>query len=307
MLRCVILALVFVLSSLRLASMAEFELQEIAPGVFAHQGQTALMSEQNLGDIANLGAVVGERAVAVIDTGGSPAEARMFLAALQQKTAKPIRYVINTHAHPDHVFGNGVFAGPGVEFVGHKNLPRALAARGPHYRESFRAAMGKEIEDVRIIEPNILVDDWLTLDLGGRKLLLQAWRTAHSDCDLTALDEQSGVLFAGDLLFLKHVPIVDGSLLGFLQVADELAKIPASRVVAGHGPLAAPWPQALESERAYLNRLTGDLRAAIKKGDNVSDAAQAAGQTERGAWSLFDDYNARNATAGFAELEWETP
>jgi quinoprotein relay system zinc metallohydrolase 2 len=307
MLRCVILALVFALSCVRLGVAAEFALQEIAPGVFAHQGQMALMSEQNLGDIANLGAIVGDREVAVIDTGGSPAEAKMFIAALQQKTALPIRWVINTHAHPDHVFGNGVFVGPGVEFVGHKNLPRALAARGAHYLAGFRAVMGDAIEGVRIIEPSVLVDDRLTLDLGGRKIELQAWGASHSDCDLTVLDPRSGVLFAGDLLFVQHVPIVDGSLLGFLRIAQDLAKIPASRVVPGHGPLTAPWPQALEKERAYLDRLTGDLRAAIKNGDNVSDAAGAAGQSERGSWSLFDDYHARKATAGFAELEWETP
>jgi quinoprotein relay system zinc metallohydrolase 2 len=307
MLRCVILALIFALPCVRLSCADEFKLEEIAPGVFAHQGQTAIMSEQNLGDIANLGAVVGDDAVAVIDTGGSLAEAGMFIAALQQKTSKPVRWVINTHAHPDHVFGNGAFVGLGAQFVGHKNLPRALAARGAYYLDGFRAAMGDAIKGVTIVEPTILVEDKLTLDLGGRKITLQAWRTAHSDCDLTVLDAQSGILFAGDLLFLKHVPIVDGSLLGFLRVADQLVKIPASRVVPGHGPLVAKWPQALEAERAYLDRLTADLRSAIKKGDNVADAARIAGQSERNGWSLFDDYNARNATAGFAELEWDGP
>ncbi len=292
---------------MRLSAAEKFRLEEIAPGVFAHKGQTALMSKENYGDIANLGAIVGDDAVAVIDTGGSLVEGRLFIAALQQKTSKPIRYVVNTHAHPDHVFGNGAFVGPGVTFVGHKNLARALWARGAYYLEAFRGTMGDALDGVTIVEPNITVSEQMTLDLGGRKILLQAWRAAHSDCDLTALDLQTGTLFAGDLLFLQHVPIIDASLLGFLEVADQLAKIPATRVVPGHGPLVADWSGALESERGYLNRLTSDLRAAIKKGDNVADAARAAGQSERGAWSLFDDYNGRNATAGFAELEWDAP
>jgi quinoprotein relay system zinc metallohydrolase 2 len=265
------------------------------------------MDQENKGDIANLGVIVGDDAVAVIDTGGSLIEARAFIAALRQKTSKPIRYVINTHAHPDHIFGNGAFVGPDAIFVGHKNLPRALAARGAFYLESFRATMGDALDGVAIVGPSVTVDKATTLDLGGRKITLQAWSAAHSDCDLTVLDAQTGTLFAGDLLFVQHVPIVDGSLLGFLDVAEQLAKIPAVRVVPGHGPLVAPWPKALDDERAYLTRLTADLRAAIKNGDTVADAASAAGRSERPNWRLFDNYNGRNATAGFAELEWETP
>lgn len=309
MLRRAILALIllFYFYWARGANAEGFALEEIAPGVFAHQGETALMTEANKGGIANIGAIVGDEAVAVVDTGGSLIEGKAFLAALQQISNKPIRYVISTHAHPDHVFGNGAFVGAGVLFVGHQNLPRALAARGAYYLQSFRAAMGAALDGVTIVPPSLTVATEMTLDLGGRKILLQAWRAAHSDCDLTVLDEKSRVLFAGDLLFMRHVPVVDASLLGFLEVAKQLAAVPARRVVPGHGPLVAPWPQALDDERAYLERLTADLRAAVKKGDTVADAAANAGQSEKGRWRLFEDYNARNATAGYAELEWEAP
>lgn len=284
-----------------------FALEEIAAGVFGHQGETAMMSRENLGGIANLGAIVGEEAVAVIDSGGSRREGEAFLAALRGRTTKPIRYVINTHAHPDHVFGNGAFVAPGVTFVGHKNLPRALATRGEHYLAAFRETMGDALDGVAIVPPTLTVADVTTLDLGGRELELRAWRTSHSEADLTVLDRKSGTLFAGDLLFVQHVPVVDGSLLGFLEVADALAAIRAERVVPGHGPLISPWPKALDDERAYLTRLTADLRAAIRKGESVKDAAATAGAAERGKWRLFENYNARNATAGFAELEWEGP
>lgn len=304
-----LLALAMLILSCAAPSLAaeNFNLQEIAPGVLAHAGQIAMMSRENKGDIANLGAIVGDDAVAVVDAGGSLIEGKAFLAALRERTTKPIRFVIATHAHPDHVFGVSAFVAEGAVFVAHKNLPRAVAARGAHYLSSFRETMGDALDGTTLVSPTLTVEDETTLDLGGRKIVLRAWPRAHSDCDLTVLDEKSGTLFAGDLLFIGHVPVVDGSLLGFLAVADDLAKIKAQRVVPGHGPLVAPWPRALEDERAYLQRLTADLRAAIGKGANVARAAKEAGESERTKWRLFDEYNGRNATAGFAELEWEAP
>jgi quinoprotein relay system zinc metallohydrolase 2 len=283
-----------------------FTIKEIAPGVFAHEGVTELSSEANEGGIANVGFVVGDDSVAVIDSGGSVREGRRLAAAIASVTNRPVRYVINTHVHPDHLFGNAAFDSPGVTFVGHANLPRALAARGAFYSSSFRRVLGDDlINEVRIVPPTLTVSGEVTIDLGNRELVLNAWPPAHTDCDLTVLDRKTATLFSGDLVFLRHVPIVDGSVLGFLRLADALAAIPAKQVVPGHGPIGADWPQALAAERTYLVRLVKDLRGMVKAGENVSAAAAKAGQSERANWQLFDDYNPRNATTGFAEIEWE--
>ncbi len=283
-----------------------FAAQQIAPGVYAHQGAIALMDEANAGDIANVGFIIGDKGVAVIDTGGSVEEGRALLAAIRSATDKPILYVINTHFHPDHIFGNAAFEGVGATFVGHRNMPRALQQRGAFYLKAFRSIIGDAlVSEVRIIPPTLLVDDKRELDLGNRKIELQAWPPAHTDCDLTIYDPTSRVLFAGDLVFVHHVPVLDGSIKGWLADLPGLANIPATRVVPGHGPLTVPWPAALDAEKSYFERLSLDIRSMITKGDDVSEAAKAAADSQRDDWRLFDDYNPRNATAAFAEYEWD--
>ena len=299
------LLVAFGTSTLSQAQEQELPVSEVAPKIFVHTGQIALMTRENDGATANIGFIVGGNAVAVIDTGGSVREGLRLLAAIRARTDKPVRYVINTHGHPDHVFGNAAFVSDGTVFVGHRNLPPALAVRGPFYTDAFRRIMGEQLLDgVRMIPPTLLVDGTTKLDLGARTLTVTSWPTAHSDNDLTVLDEQTGTLFAGDLVFLTHTPVLDGSIRGWLRVIDELGTLPAQRVIPGHGPVSE-WPGALTDQRRYLETLASDVRGLIVRGEPITVAADTAAASERSRWQLFDDYNARNATSAFSEIEWE--
>nr|WP_203236364.1 quinoprotein relay system zinc metallohydrolase 2 [Methylobacterium crusticola] len=286
------------------AAVAPLPVQEVAPGVFVYAAPYALAGRDNAGAIANVGFVVGREAVAVIDTGGSLAAGRRLLAALRRTTPLPVRYVINTHVHPDHLLGNAAFLGEGATFVGHRALPDALAARAESYLRSNAALVGPDFAGTRIVPPTRLVEASLDLDLGGRRLRLEAWPTAHTNSDLTVRDEATDTWFLGDLLFVGHVPALDGRLAGWIAVLRRLRERPAARVVPGHGPAAVPWPAAAGPIDRYLAALAAQVRAMVRDGRPIGEAGRAVPDEARD-WALFGDFNARNATAAYQELEWE--
>jgi quinoprotein relay system zinc metallohydrolase 2 len=288
---------------------APLTVEQVAPGVYVHIGQHRDFEEGYDGDIANIGFVVGSEAVAVIDTGGAYAVGMALKEAVRAVTRLPIRYVINTHGHPDHVFGNAAFldADPGARphFIGHAKLPGMLAARGDGYLRKLNQQLGSAADNSTLVPPNETVQDRLTLDLGGRKLALRAWPKAHTNNDLTVLDAGSGVLWTGDLLFIERTPSVDGDVTGWLAAMDGLKNVPAHRTIPGHGPLTRDKNAALDRQRAYLSALVRDVRAGIRDGTGMSETMATAAAAERGRWQLFDVVNRRNVNVLYPALEWE--
>ncbi len=279
---------------------------QIAKGVFVAEGRYELNSSGNCGFIANVSFVVGSEGVAVIDTGGSAAVGAAVLTAVTLQTDRPIRYIINTHMHPDHILGNASLLGAQTQVVGHAKLQRALFARGDRYLQRTLQEIGPEaFAGTRVVPPTLLVDTTTTLSLGDRTLTLTARKTAHTDNDLTVRDEKTGTVFLGDLLFSQHIPTLDGSIKGWLQVLADLKLETADRVVPGHGPVSMDWPEAMTAEKAYLDTIIADVRAALKGGQTLSDAMTTAAISEKSRWLLADEFHARNVAAAFAELEWE--
>ena len=97
-----------------------YAVQEVTTGIFYHQGVHQDPNESNIGAIANVGFIVGEQCVAVIDSGGSYQEGTLLRQAIKQQTELPVCYVINTHVHPDHTFGNAAFKNDQPEYIGHE-------------------------------------------------------------------------------------------------------------------------------------------------------------------------------------------
>lgn len=281
-------------------------LVEIAPQIYAHRGHIAEYAPDNEGDVSNAGFIVGRDAVAVIDTGGSARVGARLRAAIRSVTQLPIRYVINTHMHPDHVFGNAAFEGDTPQFVAHHKLARGLSARAERYIAVNKQAVGEAaFAGTKIVLPTLPISEITRLDLGDREIVLEPQKTAHTDNDLVIRDLKTGTLFLGDLLFAEHAPSLDGSILGWISVLDALTKTAGERVVPGHGPASMAWPDAAKPLRHYLEVITTEIRALLKDNRTLSDAVATVGLSEKGAWKLFEDYHARNVSAAFAELEWE--
>jgi quinoprotein relay system zinc metallohydrolase 2 len=280
--------------------------REIVEGIHVYQAPYALADPANEGAVANVGFIIGREAVAVIDSGGSLRAGRRLLAAVRATTALPIRYVINTHMHPDHVLGNAAFVGEGPRFVGHHKLARALGARAETYLGAARRELGQAaFAETTIVLPDLPVESVLSLDLGDRRIDLEAQPTAHTDNDLTVFDRRTGTWFLGDLLFMGHVPALDGRLKGWLAFMGQARERRVARVVPGHGPDAAPWPEALGPQERYLRSLETAVRDALKAGRSMTELGSGVALSEPGDWALFDAFHARNSVSAYKELEWE--
>lgn len=293
-------------SALAAADAAPLAVSQVAPGVYLHAGRIEDWLPSNGGDVANLGFVVGRRCVAVIDTGGTPGVGQALRAAIERTTPLPVCYVINTHAHPDHLLGNAAFAGaaPAPRFVASARYTAALGARERYFRNALQRDFALELGPQQIVFPSVAVDQPVELDLGGRVLQLRTWPTAHTDNDLTVYDPATRTLFLADLLFVDHIPVLDGSLRGWLGVLADIARLDVALAIPGHGPISRQWPEVLAAQQRYLGALLSETRAALKSKLTIQ---QAVDRVDAGAtgWQLAERFHRRNVTAAYAELEWE--
>ncbi|PCH75462.1 MAG: MBL fold metallo-hydrolase [Rhodobacteraceae bacterium] len=282
------------------------EVVEISPGQFVHFGQVADVTPGGNGDVANTGFIIGADAVAVIDAGTTRFTGEALYLAIRQQTDLPIRWLILTHMHPDHILGADVFAEAGATVIGSAQLKTAIAIRAESYVANMQRLLGEKVmHGTRVILPDQGIRDTQQIDLGARALRLQAYPTAHTNNDLSVYDATSDTLWTGDLVFLQHVPALDGSINGWITVLEALAKTPVTAIIPGHGRLVAKHPDGLMPTLEYLRALRREVRAALTNGESLQTAIRHLGDDLQGDWRMFDAFNARNATNAYVELEWE--
>ncbi len=290
------------------AAKTGFALQDLGNGIYVHQGEHLDIDEGYQGDICNISFVVGEKGVAVIDTGGSLKVGQQLRAEIKKITDKPILYVINTHVHPDHIFGNAAFTEDKAKFIGHDKLEQAMFTRKDGYDKLNKRFLGTEAKGTDIVAPTVTVKSVETLDLGGRELKVTAHPNAHTNTDITVQDSKTQTLFTGDFVFIERTPVIEGDIKGLIAELETLKTLPFNILVPGHGPVQknnVDGVRAIDNAQNYFKVLLADIRASIKKGDSMESAMNTAAASEKSKWLLFEIANRRNVNNIFPALEWE--
>ena len=302
---CLPLVLLFSITCAASGNGETFNLTEISEGVYVHQGKHVGLEHADNDDIANIGFIIGDECIAVIDTGGSIDIGGRLREAVREISSLPVCYVINTHIHYDHVLGNAAFRDDQAKFVGHQNLADEMEHNRAFFLSEFTANLGENPGDSSIIGPDITVSDELDLDLGNRVLTLSAHPPSHTYSDLSVYDNKTGTLWLSDLLFIDRIPVLDASLKGWLKTMEKLKSLEANHVIPGHGTITMPWPEAASAQDDYLDMLLNETRNEISKGSFMEDVVENVGKDEKTRWLLHEQNHRRNVTKAFTELEWE--
>lgn len=258
----------------------------VAERVWFVQGGAALGSPANRNFISNAGFVVTDDGVVVIDALGAPALAEELLAEIRRVTPLPVRHVILTHYHADHIYGLQVFKAAGATIIAHPAAREYLNSETAGQRlEASRTELAPWIDARTRLVP---ADRWLEADetvltLGGTELRIRHLGPAHTAEDLAVYVPSAGALFVGDLVFRGRIPFVgQADSRRWIASLERLIGFAPKLVVPGHGPVSTAPLVDLQLTRDYLvhlRRTMGEAAQAMEPFD------EAYAKTD---WSRFE-------------------
>jgi glyoxylase-like metal-dependent hydrolase (beta-lactamase superfamily II) len=258
----------------------------VAPDVWFVQGESALGSSANRNFISNAAFVVTPEGVLVIDALGSPGLAEELIAEIRRVTPQPIRYLIVTHYHADHIYGLQAFKAAGAKILAHTGGREYLASDTAQRRlEASRQDLFPWIDERTRL---VAADDWLsepdtTLRLGGKEFRIRHVGPAHTPEDLVVFEPGSGVLFAGDLVFRGRVPFVgQADSRQWIESLSQVLEFKPRLLIPGHGPVSETAVADLALTRDYLSYLRRTMGEAARK---LEPFEEAYANTD---WSRFE-------------------
>lgn len=282
------------------------EPQAVAPDVYLVQGQTALGSADNANFISNAAFVVTPEGVVLIDALGSPPLAERLREAIARITPLPVKLVLLTHYHADHVYGAQVFADRGARIVAHaagrEYLRSELAAR--RLADSRITLAPWVDEDTRLLDADTWVAQDTTVEFGGLRFELIPAGPAHTPDDLLIHLPQRGLVFAGDLVFRGRIPYVgQADSRGWIAALERLMHLPVGLLVPGHGPASTTPQQDLALTRDYLQHLRQAMGRAARELEPFEEAYRQADWSRFAGLPLFEVANRLNAYNTYLLME----
>lgn len=296
------------------AATVPMALTPVAPQVWAVLGESALGSSANQNFISNAGFVVTGDGVAVIDALGSPPLAKRFLQLIRTVTDQPVRWVIVTHYHADHIYGLQVFRDAGAQVIAQAKGADYLASDTARQRliASREQLFPWVDEDTRLVPadrwlPGTGIQGGVTLTLGGVEFLLRPAGPAHTPEDLVVFLPRQRVLFAGDLVFRGRIPYVgQADSRGWISALEGLVDLKPALMVPGHGPVSHDPLTDLVGTRDYLRFLRQAMGEAARQMEPFEDAYAHTDWERFRGMPLFDAANRMNAYNTYLLLEKES-
>jgi glyoxylase-like metal-dependent hydrolase (beta-lactamase superfamily II) len=284
----------------------------VAADTWFVQGESALGSSANRNFISNAGFVITPHGVVVVDALGSPPLAQRLLELIRERTSAPIRYVVVTHCHADHLYGLQVFQAIGARIVAHAGCRDYLASDTARLR---LAASRDELfpwvdEHTRLVQPDewMEADDDRVLTLGDRRFVLRHAGPAHTAEDLVMHDPATGVTFAGDIVFRGRIPFVgQADSRRWVQALDRLLALAPRVMVPGHGPLSLNPGADLALTRDYLSYLRQTMGHAARNLEPFDEAYARTDWSRYAGLPLFSVANRMNAYNTYLLMEHESP
>ena len=242
--------------------------EKIADGVYAFIGKTEDFSWKNGGNVVNTGFVVTNAGVVVIDTGPSKRYGEQMRAAIKKITPQPIVKVFNTHHHPDHIFGNQAYADVGVSALAQTIVGEKT--EGGAFADNMYRMNGEWMRDTELSVAQNTVEQSTKFSLGERSFSLHAL-SGHTGGDLAVMDDSSGVIFSGDLIFNQRAATTPhADISRWIQAIDYIDNLSYKKLVPGHGSVISD-RNAVKPTREYLAWLGAHLKLAAEQGADMTD------------------------------------
>jgi glyoxylase-like metal-dependent hydrolase (beta-lactamase superfamily II) len=276
------------------------------------RGESGVASRENRGFMSNAGFVVTDEGVVVFDALATPALAQALLATIRAQTDRPIRRVIVSHYHADHIYGLQVFKAAGAEIWAREEGLEYLGSDAARDRLAQRRRdLSPWVDAGTHLVP---ADHWIRMErgqslaftLGGTRFELIDGGDSHSRGDLMLWMPTERVLFAGDLFFTRRLPfVVDGNSRQWLGALERMERVDAAVVIPGHGPASSDVQADLVTTREYLRFLREQMGQAVDALESFEAAYAAVDWSRFSGLATFDQANRRNAHSVYLEMQAE--